>query len=84
MSELTFDDWIATRPECIQGLADRFPPRTVLRLPDGATVYVVGYAEMKDSAPWLHISEIDPLEDYEQSIATMELLCADHFQGATC
>ena len=82
MLELTFEDWIATRPGCIQELAARFPPRTELLLPDGATVYVVGYAEMEDADPWLHISEVDPLEDYERSVATMELVCADCFQEA--
>lgn len=79
MNELKreWDDWLDTRPECVQKLVKEFPPNTEIMLEDDK-YYLVGYLE--DDT--LIISKHSP--KYEYDLATddnnREYICAEHLR----
>ena len=78
MSEGDFDsldDWLQTRPKCIQELASEFPMGTILKVKD-KNIYLVGWTESDE----LIVSPIDPYESYDKSIDQQMYVCAGHFR----
>jgi hypothetical protein len=71
-----FVEWLKTRPECVQKLAEEFPLGSKIDVA-GIVHYLIGYTE--DDR--LVISPIDPSEDYDASYELREHLCADHLRG---
>lgn len=57
--KLSWEDWIKTRPECVQKLAVEFPVGTIVDI-DEVRLYLIGYTE-EDA---LIFSPIDPNIDY--------------------
>lgn len=70
---MTLDDWLKTRPECVQKLAAEFPLGLPLQL-DNAMYFVIGYTE-DDS---LVISSTHPGHDYDTAYETRQRVCAQH------
>ncbi len=69
--------WIATRPQCVQRLAEEFPVGTVVGI-HGRKLYLIGWTEGDE----LILSSIDPFADYEGATAAREYLCASHVREA--
>jgi hypothetical protein len=89
MPEETFDDWLATRPECVRKLASEFPPGTRIRgtgfnIPDGpgtthpVEFWVVGYNE----DDMVIVSPVDPRKDFDAALApeNKHYICAQHIR----
>ena len=75
---LTWAQWLATRPECVQKLAVEFPPNTVVGQPSG-NHWVIGWTEDDK----LIISGINPNENYEGAMANKKYLCASHLRDGS-
>lgn len=71
-----FDEWLASRPECVRKLADRYPIGTTFDL-DGELHYLLGYTEND----MLIVSLIDPSEDYDGANENKRYVCAKHFES---
>jgi hypothetical protein len=68
-----FEEWLLTRPECVQKLAAEFPPMTEIVL-DDVTYRVMGYTEDDE----LLITDRDPREEYDLAKSERKILCAKH------
>ena len=69
-------EWLRNKPEIIKRLADEFPPGDAFTW-ESQVFYVVGYRESQPGEhPALLCSEIDPCEDYEGAVASIEPFCA--------
>jgi len=73
---MTEQEWLKTRPPCIQALAAEFPLDYLVLL-DGRVHYILGYTE----GDMLMLSPVDPGVDYEAAMARMIYLCASHLRG---
>ncbi len=69
------EEWLATRPECVQLLAREFPPMTEVEI-DGRVHYVFGWTE-DDS---LILSHFNPDIQYDHAMESHIHLCAEHLR----
>jgi hypothetical protein len=79
---VSWEQWVASRPESVQKLAKEFPPGTRIKV-RGQLAYLIGYTE-GDS---LIFSIIDPNRDFDKSMRdeNKRYVCAKHFRdGAVC
>lgn len=70
--------WLESRPAPVRALAAEFPFGTVLSLPDGSPLYVLGYTEDDK----LIVSLLSPWDDYDAAVEAQERVCARHFRRA--
>lgn len=70
-----FEEWLATRPECVQELAKIFRPMDMVIF-GGAVYYVIGYTE----DDMLIVSKTNPAEDYEKALVDREFFCVKHLK----
>jgi hypothetical protein len=70
--ERAWEEWIASRPECVQRLAREFPVGITLAI-HGSRYYLLGYNE----SDMLLVSKINPREDYDGALAATEYIHAD-------
>ena len=68
--------WIATRPECVQEMARKFPHGSAVMMPEGRTAWLVGWSE-PDS---LLLSFTSPHEDYDRAVKERFPVCCSHFE----
>lgn len=73
MSDL--DDWLASRPDCVRQLAAEFPIGTEVHVGD-VVLHVIGYTE----ADQVIVSPVWAADDYEESLAQKQVLCASHLR----
>lgn len=73
MCDETIEEWLKTRPECVQKLAAEFPHGSRFQTPSGEILYLVGYTE-HDS---LVVSHIDPFEDYPAALNNKKYIHAE-------
>jgi len=73
-----YDEWVATRPQKVRNLIDKFPLGTIVVL-DGEPHLLLGYTE----AGQLMLSPMLDCANSEESFlyagATCKYVCADHF-----
>jgi len=74
--EKAFNDWLLTRPECIQKLAKEFPAGRNYLI-DGVKYYILGWTE----GDTLIFTRINPAKDYDGAMASKEYMCAKHLRG---
>lgn len=75
-----FDDlqeWLQDKPQIIKDLATKFPPGTMIVIPDRGEYHVVGWNEGNA----IIVSRVDPFQDYDRAIENVEYICADHILG---
>lgn len=70
------EEWLASRPECVQALAKEFPMHSRFQMGDGPILYLCGYTEDDH----LIVSPLNPWEDYERAISERFYLCASRFR----
>ena len=71
----SLNEWIQTRPTCIQDLAGEFPMGTEFEM-EGERMYLIGWTE----SDGLIVSPVNPHESYDESIAQKIYVCAEHFR----
>lgn len=71
-----WQEWIASRPECVQRLIQEFPPMTRV-IVDGRMLFVFAYTESDE----ILVSPINPSVDYEGAVASKEVICAKHLRA---
>ena len=69
--------WIASRPECVQKLAQEFPLGTLITDENETRYFLIGYTE--DDR--LIISPVDPHEDYDRARDERSYICAEHLRA---
>lgn len=74
----TFEDWLKTRPLCVQKLAKEFGLGTRVTY-NNVFYYILGYCE--DDR--LIFSSIDPAVDYDAAMERKIYVCADHLRGTS-
>lgn len=67
-----WEQWVASRPEVVQRLIQKFPPGSRYLIEDRMH-FLVGYTE----GGGLLISTTNPYEDYEKAVKTADTLCAE-------
>jgi hypothetical protein len=67
---MNLEQWLIGRPDIVQSMARRYPPGTKFRIHD-KVVWVVSFRE--DGS--LMVSETNPAEDYDKSVATRQPVC---------
>lgn len=73
--EERLEEWLLTRPECVQQLAKEFPIGSTFDI-DGETFHLIGWTE----GDALIVSKIDPAEDYEWALECKEYFHAYHLR----
>ena len=68
-------EWLNTRPPAIKALAEQFPPGSAVTV-NNEVFFIIGYTEGKEKSD-LIVSKLNPVEDYEEAVATREYVCAD-------
>jgi len=68
------EEWLKTRPECVQKLAEEFPFTAMYNVEEPH--YLVGYTENDQ----LILSLIDPGKDYDRALEEKIYVCAEHFR----
>lgn len=82
-TEMTYEEWLASRPACVQELAKRFPLGSTFMV-KGEKHYLMGYTENEDpEEQCLILSPINPSIDYEASKAASIYAHARHFERYT-
>jgi hypothetical protein len=71
----SFQEWLATRPECVQKLAARHRLGARYNV-DGVTHWLIGYTEND----MIIVSPIDPSVDYDGANENRVHICASHFE----
>lgn len=61
-----YQEWIKTRPNCVQKMAAKYPPGPYIC--DGSAFFVVGYAENEDGSVGLHINHKEFTDSYDSTI----------------
>lgn len=61
--QTAWNEWLETRPECVQNLAKRFPLGMKFLI-GNHLMYLIGYSE-KDE---LLLTSIDPAKDYDNAV----------------
>jgi len=69
--------WLATRPPAIRALVEEFPPGTGIEI-NGVHHWVVAYDE-----DVLHVSLVNPFNDYDKAVAERMPICVEHVRRAT-
>lgn len=69
------DEWLKSRPECVQRLAAEFPLGTELWL-GGKVHYLIGYTE----DDMLIVSHINPSFSHDGAMRVKKYVCAEHFR----
>lgn len=72
----TYEDWLASRPQCVQDAAKKWPPATQVLIGDQIH-WTIGYAEHKDDTVGLLVSATNPNDDYETAVANAFEICPD-------
>ena len=83
MSDESYEDWLSTRPECVQKLAREFPLGTTLDLGNDEIGYLIGWTE-GDEILFTRENPADLVDDdnaYERAMAEREVVCAAHYRG---
>ena len=73
----TLEEWLLTRPPCVQELAKEFPVGTVVDGGPAGRLYLMGWTE----DDMLILSPIDPHERYDEAYAARVHLCAAHLRS---
>ena len=76
MSEM--DEWLSTRPECVQALAREFQIGSPVCTKDGEMMWLIGYTERDQ----LILSPIHPSADYDKALASRVVVCASHYRAS--
>lgn len=74
---MSIEEWLSTRPQCVQRLAREFPLGSTFVI-DDAFYYLVGYTE--DDT--LIITHINPDDHYDEAVKNRKYVCADHFRDS--
>jgi len=77
MNQQALAEWLKTRPECVQKLAEEFPLGSKFTGPNGEPLHLLGYTETDE----LILSNIDPTVDYEGANANKLYSCAGHYRS---
>jgi hypothetical protein len=71
----TIEEWLASRPACVQALAREFPVGSKLEI-HGTVMHLIGYTE----ADRLIVTPLNPRKDFAAAVAAQEYVCASHFR----
>lgn len=73
--EHAWAQWLATRPQAVQRLAEKYPPGTRFRC-HGRIMHTISYEEYANRTVGLGVSATNPGENYALAVATRETVCA--------
>src|SRR5438552_3121425 len=68
------EEWLKTRPLPIQQLAKEYPIGCVFHFPDGMVKYLTGYVGDSEKVEGLHISPINPTENWDEANRLREFI----------
>lgn len=71
------DEWLKTRPECVQKLAAEFPVGDTVEIDGEPDHFVIGYTEDDK----LIVTPIWPGDDYEAAMEARAYVCAHHYRS---
>lgn len=77
-AEASYKKWVASRPECVRRLMEKYPLETHWRFCiDDELFFLLGYTE--DAK--LILSRINPNINYKKAMEIKEYVCAEHLKN---